>query len=326
MNGAGTGVDVAAHVTGDPSAGIQQVWLTYTGETGPFHGTWASIDLTQDASDSTLWTATLPLPDGQDAGAVRFFLQAVNGVGAVGLDNNLGAGYTPGVIPGVQPPNASPTGLSVGSVPATVTYGSTLSVSATLTGAPAGSAVNFDIGEGQVAAVTDGDGQVSASIPVFGTVGLRHVTATYAGDLTHLPSSGSSNDFSEVKAPTALAVTATRSSVSESLKTARPKLPLMNIETGLVATLTSAGKPLTQRSVLFTLYSAQLRKTVLATRTTDLNGRAKLGVVTLVPGTYTLTVAFGTAAAGTAVDPVYGASSSPTKSFVLVPGKAIQPK
>ena len=56
----GGAITISAHVSGDPSAGIQQVWTTYTGEAGPWHGTWASLDLTQDPTDSTLWSATLP--------------------------------------------------------------------------------------------------------------------------------------------------------------------------------------------------------------------------------------------------------------------------
>jgi hypothetical protein len=92
------GIAVSAHVTGDPSAGIQQVWVTYTGEAGPFHGTWQSLDLHQDPSDSTLWTGTVALLAGQSAGDVRFIIQAVNGVGVVGADNNLGDGYTPTLL------------------------------------------------------------------------------------------------------------------------------------------------------------------------------------------------------------------------------------
>ena len=47
--------------TAIPSAGIQQVWVTYTGVDQPADGTgeWESLYLTQDATDSTLWTGTL---------------------------------------------------------------------------------------------------------------------------------------------------------------------------------------------------------------------------------------------------------------------------
>jgi hypothetical protein len=320
----GTSVQVSAHVTGDPSAGIQQVWLTYTGEHGPFHGAWASLDLTQDPNDSTLRTATLALPAGQDPGDVRFLLQAVNGVGVVGLDNNLGAGYTPGVTVGVTSPDATPTKLTVGAVPATVNYGDSLHVSATLTGAPAGSTVTFDVGQGPVAALTGTDGVASATIRVLGTVGTHHLTSSYAGDATHLPSTAQSADFTELKAPTALGLKATSSSVRASLVGPRPKPPLINIDTGLVATLTSGGQPLPQKSVVFTLTSRAPNRTVVVSRTTDLNGEADLGVLALVPGVYTVTVEFGTSTVGTTVDPVYAAATTRPASYVLIPGHAIR--
>jgi hypothetical protein len=87
-------VTFSARASGDPSAGVQQVWVTWTGgpdNTG--HGHWASVDLTQNLNDSTLWTGTLSLPDGTAASDVRFLVQAANGVGAVGLDTAEGDGY-----------------------------------------------------------------------------------------------------------------------------------------------------------------------------------------------------------------------------------------
>ena len=89
------------HVVGDPSAGIQQVWVTYTGESGgAWHGKWQSLDLTQDADDSTLWTGSLAVPSGQQAGDGRFLVQAVNGVGLVGIDDNQGRYFIPGIAAG----------------------------------------------------------------------------------------------------------------------------------------------------------------------------------------------------------------------------------
>ncbi|MEO5851604.1 MAG: PxKF domain-containing protein, partial [Nocardioides sp.] len=87
-------VTFSARVTGDPSAGVQQVWVTWTGsgdDSG--HGRWAPVDLGQDPADSTHWTGTLPLPAGQSSGGMRFLVQAANGVGAVGLDTADGDGY-----------------------------------------------------------------------------------------------------------------------------------------------------------------------------------------------------------------------------------------
>ena len=297
--------------------------MTYTGESGPFRGAWASLDLTQSLSDTTLWTATLPIPAGQNPADVRFLIQAVNGVGGVGLDNNLGADYTPGVADGVTSPTAVPTHLSLDPVPASVAYGSTLNVGATLTGAPAGSVVTFDIGQGPVTGTTDANGHATAAIPVLGTVGPHQLTASYAGDTEHLSSTAHSPTFTQTKAPSALAIVAAKYTVTPS-STPQPKLPLRSIDTGVVATLTSAGKPLLQKSVLFTLYDVVLKNSVTASRATDLNGKAKLGLVTLRPGLYRVTAAFGTAQAGTAVDPVYAQSTSPAVFVLLVAGLSVR--
>ena len=126
-------VAVGAHVTGDPSAGIQHAWVTYTAESGPLHGAWQSTDLAQDPLDSTLWTGTFALPGGQSASDVRYIVQAVNGVGLVGLDNNLGDGYTPGVPVGAQvpPPTITTVTTLEPTVPSGVS-GSSLDVAATV--------------------------------------------------------------------------------------------------------------------------------------------------------------------------------------------------
>ena len=47
----------------------------------------------QDPLDSTRWSATFPLTDGQSVGGFRFLLQAANGVGAVSLDAADGNGH-----------------------------------------------------------------------------------------------------------------------------------------------------------------------------------------------------------------------------------------
>ena len=80
-------------VVGEPAAGIQGVWVTYT---GAHAGQWQSLDLTQDTADSTLWTGTLPASrPGRSSSSCR----PSNGVGLVSLDDNQGAYYRPGQIP-----------------------------------------------------------------------------------------------------------------------------------------------------------------------------------------------------------------------------------
>ena len=87
-------VTFSARVTGDPVAGVQQAWVTWTGTQGSSgHGHWRSIPLTQNPADSTLWTGTLNLPSGQPFNDVRFLVQAVNGVGVHSLDAAEGDGY-----------------------------------------------------------------------------------------------------------------------------------------------------------------------------------------------------------------------------------------
>jgi hypothetical protein len=96
-----------------------------------------------------------------------------------------------------------------------------------------------------------------------------------------------------------------------------------DIDTGLVATLTSAGQAMPQRAVLFTLKGLLSKQTVTAVRTTDLSGNAFLGVVSLMPDIYTITAVFGVAQPGSVVDPVYGPSSIPPATVALAPGLTI---
>ncbi len=98
----GNQVTFSARVAGDPAAGVQQAWVTYTtgsapvvdAETGKttLRGRWQSLDLDQVQDDSTLWTKTLTLTDPTDWEGMRFLVQAANGAGAVALDTADG-GY-----------------------------------------------------------------------------------------------------------------------------------------------------------------------------------------------------------------------------------------
>src|SRR5207253_2872141 len=135
----GQSVAFRVNVEGDPSAGIQQVWITYTatgpacsGGLNPCAGQWQPLDLVQNDDDSTMWTATLPLA-GTAAGDVRYMVQAVNGAGVVGTATNLGAYYVP--QPRVASTSApkTATSLSFSSAPAGGAYRDRASFSAVLT-------------------------------------------------------------------------------------------------------------------------------------------------------------------------------------------------
>ncbi|HLE13827.1 MAG TPA: choice-of-anchor Q domain-containing protein, partial [Anaerolineales bacterium] len=52
---AGDAVDFQMRVVGNPAAGIQEVWVTYTAIQGSFYNQWQSLDLAQNPLDSTLW-------------------------------------------------------------------------------------------------------------------------------------------------------------------------------------------------------------------------------------------------------------------------------
>ena len=88
---AGNDVTFQATVTGDPSAGIDSVWVTWTGAGSGGHDSWQSINLNPVNDNPNLYTATMPLPSGASAGNIRFIVQAANGVGLVTASDNLGA-------------------------------------------------------------------------------------------------------------------------------------------------------------------------------------------------------------------------------------------
>ena len=265
-------VTVRAHVTGDPSAGIQKAWVTYTAENGPLHGAWQSTDLVQDPVDSTLWTGTFALPNGQSAADVRYIVQAVNGVGLVGLDNNLGDGYTPGVPVGapVPPPTITTTTVLEPTAESGV-IGTGLDVAATVSLAPAGSAIAFSLGSVSITATTDNAGRATATLPLQDAVGDYTLSASYGGDATH-SSSSSSRPFSLTKVPTALTISAgTSKTISALLARTAPNIPLP------------------QQTVIFSV-TGPVSKQIAAT--TDPQGRAVLPTGALPDGMYTVSAQF----------------------------------
>lgn len=104
----GDEVQFRIHVLGNPAAGIQEVWVTYTARSGPYYGRWQSLDLLQNAENSMLWEGALPLA-GTPAEEVRYMVQAVNGVGLVSLSTNLGLSY----VPGAEDVERTPTTLTL---------------------------------------------------------------------------------------------------------------------------------------------------------------------------------------------------------------------
>ncbi|WP_298135252.1 Ig-like domain repeat protein [Micropruina sp.] len=254
-------IEFSVHVVGDPSAGIQQVWVTYTGESGgAWHGKWQSLDLTQDADDSTLWTGSLAVPSGQQAGDGRFLVQAVNGVGLVGIDDNQGRYFIPGVAAGSA--TGAGTTLTLDDPPASASYGDTVTVRAVLTttanGAPlADRPVTFSLGAASRTAFTNASGVATVGVPIVVPPGSQPLLATYDGDADTAPASSPASAFTVRKQATTLTLTVAGNRATATL-------------------VGHDGQPLREKAVYLALVDGT--GTVLQARTviTDRAGRAVL--------------------------------------------------
>ena len=270
----GNSVDFDVHVVGDPAAGIKGVWVTYTG----FDNLWRSVDLALDPADATHWTGEVEVPSGHDPSEIQYVVQAVNGVGMVTLDSNDGALYQIASTPTTPPTNATTITLDA---PATGVFGSTVEVTATLAGASPlnGQIVLFTL-DGLTRVGTTNGGLAEASYQLDLVPGPHTVTAAFLGDANDLPSQDS-DTINVTKAPTALALTGPASGAPGAVS-------------GIVATLTSGGEALGQRTVAFTVSdTANPANAFSRTVQTDNAGSAPLGAVSLPPGNYTVNAYFG---------------------------------
>jgi CSLREA domain-containing protein len=273
----GENVDFRIKVVGNPAAGIQQVWVTYTATDGPFAGSWKSLDLIQNASDSSLWEERLAL-NGTLPGELRYIAQAVNGVGLVALDTNLGAYYTPGFE--VEP--TVPTSLNLISPPTTGPYGTQASFTAELSseGTPLeGQPVVFDLGPQRRQAMTDPSGHATVTLWLLALPDAHEITASFSGTSEFIASSATS-PFTIDKQSTDLVIDPPSASV------------YLETETGIVATLSDAnGRRLLEKTVFFILTGSE--GSYSTSVITDYAGRAPLGKVPLPRGTYTVNAYFG---------------------------------
>jgi hypothetical protein len=325
-------VSVEVRVVGDPAAGIQGTWITYTIPTvvtsGPRPGSWTSLDLVQNGADSSLWRGTLTGLTPSQANALEFIVQSVNGVGLVSLDDNQGAYYRPGQIPptteGSTPQPRAATSLALLSPPSAGDYNTAPVVQARLTSGVspvAGQPVTLSIGGSDRTVVTDADGVASSTVPIVDLPGSTTVAAAFDGDSAYVGSSASA-PFTVGRLASSLALTVAAPSVQ------------LGADTRTTATLTSGGVALPQKTVAFVL-TAPSRPSIIVTRATDLFGRANLGVVAVPPGQnplpvggYTVTAYFGPPAPGIAlpVDPIYASSVSPARTLGVVwPGTGFLP-
>jgi hypothetical protein len=282
-------VTFSTTVTGDPSAGVQQVWVTWTGgPDGSGHGHWDSVDLTQDPNDSTHWTGTMPLPDGQVLSSMRFLVQAANGVGAVGLDTADGDGYR--VVPAGA--DTSVLGLQTAAPSADSPFGVTATVT-DQSGPVAGRTVRFTVSRAgtelfEYADASAADGTVVLQPPPGGSPSGR---LSIRADLIGATGEPVDSRTTEVVIGGATLTLSPAEGLTTRAGTAYPAAAR------LTATLADARGPMVGVPVIFTLPSGSPGATfpggaLTATETTDDQGMAVAPLLTArtTVGTFAATV------------------------------------
>jgi hypothetical protein len=273
-------VSLQAQITGDPAAGIQGVWVTFTALSGPYYGKWQSLDLVQDPNDSTLWTGALAL-NGTFSGDIRFLVQAVNGVGLVALDTKLGAYHYPDEFDSGSTAQLSPTTVEFVAAPASGTFGTTVGFQAQLkdssSAALGGQRLVFKLGDQEVWGTTDAQGIATAVLPLLSVPGQYAVKVSFPGQTGIAPSFATT--------PFTLNRQSTTLTIAPKIVYVRP-----NADPGVIATLIDgAGNRMFERTVLFVVTGPAAYAVPVIT---DASGRARLGPVPLGPGTYTVIAYF----------------------------------
>ncbi|GIK36271.1 MAG: hypothetical protein BroJett011_01040 [Chloroflexota bacterium] len=290
-------VNFKMKVIGDPVAGIQEVWITYYNtECSAPNCDWVSLDLTQNATDSTLWEGTFNL--GANPENVRYIVQAVNGVGLVSMATNLGAYY----IPGVDETQLQATALALDTPAATSgPYGSEATFSAILTAEdgqplvpPEGRVIIFGLGAQSASAVTDDTGQATVTLPLLGLPGRYEVRAAFPDTAQEAASAAPNTfEFEITKQATVLCLEPPSASKDDACEAQPVSVSgFAGDDALLVATLTdAAGLRLFEKNVVFVVTGGGVfshTRTVI----TDFAGRAPLGNLPLPPGDYTVKVYF----------------------------------
>jgi RNase P/RNase MRP subunit p29 len=319
---AGNTIVFSAKVEGVTSAGVQSVWVTYYFEGGT---SWESVDLTADTTTSGLWNGTLTLPAGQDYSKLRFMVQAVNGVGVVGLSTNGGAYYSP-VTEVVTPPvPATASVLTVSGLVASYAYQDrpalTFSLNTAAGNPVTGAALRVGLAGQYFNLTTDSNGQtglnIGGSSPVVNLrqlPGTYQVTAAFEGDSANLPVSFS-KDLTVTKRATSLAFT-----VSPALSSYQ-----FGQDTGVAVTLTdNTGNRLANKTVVLVATAIPGGQTCQTSVSTDNLGIARLGAPVWEAGTYRLAAYFAGNIPGMNVvsDDLYLPSSATASSNLTLTSRA----
>ncbi len=278
---AGDNVALSAQVVGNPAAGIQAVWVTWTAVAGPSAGKWQSLDLIQNPANSTLWEGVLNL-NGTPSGNIRYLVQAVNGVGLVTLDTKLGAYHIPDEFDSGSTAQLAPTSVTLLAAGTNGAFGDTTRFTALLQGAgntPLPSQrIVFSIGDQEVWATTDANGQAS------GALALRSAPAGYQLKASFPGATGLAPSF--VIQPFTIDRQVTHLGIAPSIVYVKP-----NTDSKIVATLTDAtGDRVIERTILFSVQGPNGAYGLPVI--TGPNGEARLGQVPLPAGEYNVVAYF----------------------------------
>jgi hypothetical protein len=283
-------------VLGNPSAGIQEVWVTYTSADpgSSFYGKWQSLDLSQNLSNSKLWEGVLEqatlggtLPED-----VRYIVQAVNGSGLVGMATNFGAYYIPQLAAG----EGEPTSLTIEAPVTTETFGSRVKFAATLTnsnGEGIEGIVKFKLGPLTRSARTGANGRAEVDMVILAQPGDYTLSASYAGSPLYQPTFATfgGGQFTITKQVTTI-------ELDPSAATGHPgdsglveaTLYAVYREYLSLTTFETLQRPLTQKPLLFEVTGSN--GSFIESTITDLFGSASLGSLTLPPGSYQVTASY----------------------------------
>lgn len=278
----GNTVKFSVNAVADGLAGVQAVWVLYTGKPGSSaYGSWLPLDLTRNTDDPTLWEGTLTLPSGTSAEDILFMVQAVGGAGLTTLATNLGTYYSVTTEEQTQLPPPAATTLSLLSPPANGTYlkTSTFNVRLESGGQPlANQLVTLDVGGQQAFASTNAAGEAALRLTFIIPPGDYTAQARFTGNSAYLGSNDSSA-FRLNKDTTTLTVSPESATVSASEPT-----PFVAVVRD------SNGRALGGKSVVFVVHNDthHFATSVIA----DFQGNAALGAVPLPPGTYTVDAYF----------------------------------
>lgn len=267
-------ITFTTNVTADGSAGVQAVWVLYTGKVGsPAYGTWAPLDLTQDTDDPDTWTGTMPT-GALDVDDLLFIVQAVGGAGLTTLSTNNGAFYSVSPENITPPPPPAATTLSFVSPPTSGVYSqdATFTLHLDSSGTPiADKFITLNIDGNQAFATTDSNGDADITIALQNQPGSYTVQAAFDGDEEYLNSSASTP------------LTISKDTVVLTFSSSPT----------LVATIkNSSGYALVGKPIVF-IFHDDASNTFVRSVNSNFAGKARLDNPALPAGNYTIDVYFG---------------------------------